>query len=36
VALRAQPPGPTGVFDQLTVFVGEGANAPWALLIATE
>jgi hypothetical protein len=36
VALSAQPLGPIGVLDQFTVFVGEGVNAPWALLIATE
>ena len=36
VAVIAQPPGPIGVLDQFTVFVGEGVNAPWALLIATE
>jgi len=36
VALTAQPLGPIGVLDQVMVFVGEGVNAPCALLIATE
>jgi hypothetical protein len=36
VGLTAQPLGPIGVLDQVIVFVGEGVNAPCALLIATE
>jgi hypothetical protein len=28
LALSAQPLGPVGVLDQLTVFVGEGVNTP--------